>query len=131
MKGRRGFLLLEVMVSIVVITGGLLFVMRVYSTAKDALDRSRTLFKHSLLLEEKIFDFEEPGMISEDTDRGRFTDFKDYSWEVEAVSLAPQGQDLSDICAVKLAVFRSNNSSQSGPPDKYYLFTYLNKKVGM
>ena len=129
MKGRRGFLLLEVMVSIIVITSGLLFVMRVYSTAKGAIDRSRILFKHSLLLEEKIFDFEERGVIEEDTARGHFPDLNDYFWEVEATALAPQGQDLSDICAVKMDVYHAGSSSQSGPPDKYYLFTYLNKKI--
>ena len=129
MSRRKGFLLLEVMISIVVITGGLLFVMRVYSTAKEALDRSRTLFTRSLLLEEKMFDFEEKGIIEEDTDHGRFTDKKDYSWEIDAVSLAPQGQPFSDLCAVKLCVFHDKSSSQAGPPDKYYLFTYLNKKI--
>ena len=129
MSSKKGFLLLEVMVSIVVITGGLLFVMRVYSTAKNALNTSRTLFKSSLLLEEKIFDFEEKGMIAEDTDRGSFRDPKDYSWEVEAAALAPQGQDLSELCALKLGVFYNNSSSSAGPPNKYYLFTYLNKKI--
>jgi len=128
-SGRKGFLLLEVMISIIVITGGLLFVMRVYSTAKEALGRSRTLFKHSLLLEEKIFDFEEKGMIEEDTDRGHFPDLKDYFWEVNAASLAPQGQELGDLCSVKLGVYYGNSSSEAGPPYKYYLFTYLNKKI--
>ena len=117
------------MVSIIVITGGLLFVMRVYSTAKEALDRSRTLFKHSLLLEEKIFDFEEKGIIEEDTDRGSFPDEKDYRWEAAAVALATQGQDLSDICSVKLGVYYDKNSSSAGTLDKYYIWTYLNKKI--
>lgn len=129
MKSRRGILLLEVMVAIVVITGGLLFVMRVYSTAKYALDRSRDIFKHSLLLEEKIFDFEEKGAIEEDKENGRFPDLKDYFWEVEADALSLQGQELGDLCSVKLDVFYRKDSSQSsGAPEKYYLYTYLNKK---
>lgn len=119
MKGRRGFLLLEVMASIIVITGGLLFVMRVYSTAKGAIDRSRDLFRYSILMEEKIFDFEERGAIEEGADHGNFPGFKDYSWEVEATPLAPQGQSLSDVCAVRLGV------------NKYYLFTYIDKKMGI
>ena len=122
-------MLLEVMVSIIVITGGLLFVMRVYSTAKNALDRSRTLFTHSLLLEEKIFDLEEKGIIEEDTTRGQFPGNKDYFWEVEAAALAPQGQELSDLCAVKLDAYYSKSSPDAAPPDRYYLFTYLNKKT--
>ena len=128
MRSRKGFLLLEVMISIIVITGGLLFVMRVYSTAKAALDRSRALFKYSLLLEEKIFDFEERGVIEEGKAEDHFPDPREYLWEVQADSLAPEGQDLSDICAVKLDVFRGKSSSQTGAPERYSLFTYLNKK---
>ena len=59
MRTKRGFLLLEVMASIIIITGGLLFVTRVYSTVRMALERSHALFKNSLLLEEKVYDFEE------------------------------------------------------------------------
>jgi len=127
-NGRRGFLLLEVMASIIVITGGLLFVMRVYSTAKEALDRSRDLFKYSLLLEEKAFDFEERGVIEEGTGHDHFPDRRDYFWEVQADPLAPEGQNLSDVCAVKLDVYRARGASESGPPAKYYLFTYVDKK---
>ena len=104
------------MVAIVVITGGLLFVMRVYSTAKVAITRSRELFKYSLLLEEKMFDFEEKGVIEEGADSGHFPDAKEYSWEVNAQPLAFQGQELGDLCSVKLTV------------DKYFLWTYLGKK---
>jgi Tfp pilus assembly protein PilV len=128
MKSRRGFLLLEVMVSLVVITGGLLFVMRVYSTAKDALSRSRDFFKYSLLLEEKMYDFEERGVIEEDKDQGHFPSSEHYLWEVEAVSMAPGNQSLSGLCEVKLGVFYDKNFSGGHPPEKYRLFTYLDKK---
>ena len=127
MRSRRGFLLLEVMVSIIVITGGLLFVMRVYSTAKEALDRSRALFKNSLLLEEKIFDFEEKGVIEEGTQSGRFTDAKDYSWQAGATPLSLDDIDLNDLNVVSLGVF----NNKASPPDKYFLFTYLYKKKGL
>jgi len=128
LKNKIGFLLLEVMVAIVVITSGLLFVMRVYSTAKEALNRSRAFFKYSLLLEEKIFDFEERGLIEEGKDQDHFPGSNDYFWEVQADSLAFQGLELSDLCAVKLDVFRKKENAQAGPPEKYSLFTYLNKK---
>ena len=116
MKNRKGILLLEVMVSIVIITSGLLFVMRVYSTAKTALDMSRSFFRDSLLLEEKMFDFEEKGVIEEGSDSGRFQDAKDYSWQVNTEPLSFQGQELGDLCSVKLTV------------NKHFLWTYLNKK---
>ena len=128
MRNRRAFLLLEVMVAIVVITSGLLFVTRVYSTAKEALSRSRAFFKYSLLLEEKIFDFEERGVIEEGKGQGHFPGSNDYFWEVEADTLAFQGLELSDLCTVKLDVLHKQDYSQTGAPEKYSLFTYLNKK---
>ena len=116
------------MVAIVVITSGLLFVTRVYSTAKEALSRSRAFFKYSLLLEEKIFDFEERGVIEEGKGQGHFPGSNDYFWEVEADTLAFQGLELSDLCTVKLDVLHKQDYSQTGAPEKYSLFTYLNKK---
>ena len=116
------------MIAIVVITGGLLFVMRVYSTAKLALDRSRAFFRYSLLLEDKIFDFEERGIIEEAKDQDHFPGSGDYFWAVEADTLAFQEQELGDLCAVKLDVFHKKDYAQSGEPEKYSLFTYLNKK---
>ena len=128
MRTKRGFLLLEVMASIVIITGGLLFVIRVYSTARMALERSHALLKNSLLLEEKIFDFEERGVIEEGKGQGHFPGSNDYFWEVEADTLAFQGLELSDLCTVKLDVLHKQDYSQTGAPEKYSLFTYLNKK---
>ena len=129
MKNSKGFLLLEVIISIVVITGGLLFVMRIYSTAKEALNRSRAFFKYSLLLEERIYDFEERGVIEEGKEDGRFPDLNDYLWAVEAASLASIAQELNDLCAVRLDVSRRKGPSEAGPPEKYSLYTYLNKKT--
>ena len=112
------------MASIVIITGGLLFVIRVYSTAKMALERSHSLFKNSLLLEEKAFEFEEKGVIEEGSSGGRFSGRNDYSWQVSASPLSADNPDLSDLEIVELGVFNNTIS----PPDKYFLFTYLNKK---
>jgi len=124
LNNKKGVLLMEVMVAIVVITGGLLFVMRVYSTAKEALDRSRDLFKYSFLLEEKMYDFEEKGVIEEGKKDDSFQDAKKYSWVAEASPLALEGQTMHNLCSVKLSVFDNKVSS----PYKYSLFTYLEKK---
>jgi len=125
---KKGILLLEVMVSIVVITAGLLFVMRVYSTAKEALQRSRDFFKYSLLLEDRMYDFEEKGVIEEGRDKGRFPSLREYYWEVSADSLAFEEQELSDLCSVRMDVFYRASSAQAEKSDKYSLFTYLFKK---
>ena len=112
------------MASIIIITGGLLFVMRVYSTVRTALERSHTLFKNSLLLEEKMFDFDDKGVLEEGGDRGNFPGSDGYSWQVNAYPLSADNADLSDINIVRLDVFNDKIS----PPDKYSLFTYLYKK---
>ncbi|MDD5135754.1 MAG: hypothetical protein PHX20_01680 [Candidatus Omnitrophica bacterium] len=125
---KKGILLLEVMVAIVVITGGLLFVMRVYSTAKEALYRSRDLFKYSLLLEEKMYDFEERCKIEDGREHDHFPDLREYQWETVAEPLAPEGQVLCDLCSLKLDVFYKSGSSSAGQSDKYYLFTYIPRK---
>ena len=127
MRTKRGFLLLEVMASIVIITGGLLFVMRVYSVARMALERSHSLLKNSLLLEEKAFDLEEKGIVEEGRDTGHFPDMSDYAWQVNAYQLSPDNPDLSDLEVLELDVFNDKIS----PPDKYFLYTYLCKKRGL
>ena len=63
MKASKGFLLFEVIISIAIITSGLLVVMASYSASKRAIESSQELFEASLLLEEKIFEFEERGEI--------------------------------------------------------------------
>ena len=119
---------MEVMVAIVVITGGLLFVMRVYSTAKEALHRSRDFFKFSLLLEDGMYEFEERGIIEEGRQHDHFPDLREYYWDTEAEPLAFEGQNLNDLCSVKLDVFYRSSSSSSAQSDKYSLYTYLLKK---
>ena len=127
MRSKRGFLLLEVMASIIIITGGLLFVMRVYSTVRTVLNRSHALFRNSLLLEEKAFDFEEKGVVEDGKDTGRLNSSSDYSWQVNAYPLSPDNPDLSDLDVFELGVFNDKIS----PPDKYFLVTYLFRKRGL
>ena len=127
MRTKRGFLLLEVMASIIVITGGLLFVMRVYSVARMALERSHALLKNSLLLEEAAFDLEEKGIVEEGRDTGHFSGMNDYSWQVNAYPVSLDNPDLNDLNVLELDVF-NNKIAQ---PYKYFLFTYLYKKKGM
>ena len=115
-------MLLEVMASIVVITGGLLFIMRVYSTAKEALDRSRTLFGHSLLLEEKIFDFEEKGEAERLSKEYELAGVKNHLWSANAQPAALEGSSLN---VLTLAVFQKNVSN----PARHSLVTYLKDKA--
>ena len=121
MRGRKGFLLLEIIVSIALVTAVLLFVARVYSTSKNAIERSRTLFKYGLLLEEKMFDFEEHSEIEKGYREEEFRDHKNYFWAVNAIQIS----DEEPINLVTLDVFENKGPSLI----KYSLTTYLKNKM--
>jgi len=129
---KKGFLLLEVIVSIVIITSGLLFVTRAYSTARYALQRSSVLFESGLLLESGMFEFEEKGCIKSDLKDGKdFPGDSSYSWSVKSDELPKDpvlGEKL-DIDTVTFEVSR-HKDKQEGKSyiSKYYLTTYLNDK---
>jgi hypothetical protein len=127
-----GFLLLEIMVSIAIITGALIFVMRVYSTVKYAIQRSGVLLESSLLLESKMFDFEERGDVENDFKDGKeFSDNRDYSWSVNSTQLPEdpvlrQGLELN---LVTLDVSRiKDRKDRKSYITKYFITTYLSNK---
>jgi len=128
----KGFLLLEVVVSIAIITGALVFVVRAYTTAKYALQRSSVMFTSSLLLESQMFDFEEKGSIESDYKDGKdFHDNKDYSWSISAVSTDtdPVLNQRLGLNSVTLEVSRKKDREESRSyVTKYGLTTYLYAK---
>ena len=132
MSNKKGFLLLEVIVSIVIITSGLLFVMRVYSTSRYAIQRSLVLFESSLLLESEMFEFEEKGKIESDYKDGRqFPHDSPYSWSIKTEELPKDpvlGQKLN-LNIVTLEVSRhKDREEKKSYISKYSLITYLEKK---
>lgn len=132
MRNNRGFLLLEVIVSIVIITSGLLFVMRVYSTARYAIQRSSVLFESSLLLENGIFEFEEKGKIEGDLKEGKqFPENSPYSWSVNAEE-APKDPVLAQKLGLDIVTFEvsrhKDKQENKSYVSKYFLTTYLNDK---
>jgi type II secretory pathway component PulJ len=132
LNNKRGFLLLEVIVSIVIITSGLLFVMRVYSTARYAIQRSSVLFESGLLLESGMFEFEEKIKIGSDfKEEKQFSRESGYSWRInteEAPKDPVLGQKL-DLNIVTFEVSRhKDRQERKSYISKYFLTTYLNDK---
>lgn len=119
MRNSKGFLLLEVMVSIVVITGGLIFIMRVFSASKSMIDRSREMFFAGLLLEEKMFEYEEKFQIAQGAAEGTFKDLDNYLWSVNAQPRSTAAGEM--LSAVSLTVARKNLSVKR---DGEYAWTY-------
>ena len=116
MKGNRGFLLLEVIVTIAIITCGLIFVMKTYTISSQVIKNSKDLFKFSLLLEEQMFGFEEKGVIS----YGSWVqDLEGHKELLLKVKVTPM--ESIDLNLVTLGLSRINNPAQD-----WSLYMYLN-----
>jgi len=117
MKDNGGFLLLEVIVTIAIIIGGLIFVMKTYSVTSQVLKSSNDFFKFSLLLEEEMFGLEEKGEIAEGTWAPDIEGHKDILLQVKAAPM-----DSVDLNLVTLDISR-----RTKPTQNCSLYMYLNK----
>ena len=128
MSDRRGFLLLEVMVAVVIVAGALIYVTRVYSTANQIVKRSRTMFEYGLLLEGKIFEFEESGVIKPMKDAGKeesgaVEGHEGCFWRMSAVKLKTENPDTTlDINRTTLDIYQQKKAQQK---EQHSLVTYL------
>ncbi len=116
---KRGFLLFEVMVSIVVITVCLLFVARSYSSSTNAIRKSRELIRAALLLENKMWELEQIGEIEESRVEGNFEEDENYSWIMSA-----QRMEDTDLNLVRLEILETEAPERG----KYSISTYLKNK---
>lgn len=83
-QGKKGFLLLEVLVSVAVITVGLIYIIRSFSISTRAIATSRDYIKAVSLLEEKLWEFEETRQIESGEDRDYFRDDRRFTWQLSA-----------------------------------------------
>lgn len=121
MKNKKGFLLLEVLMAIVVISGGLIFVGRAFTSASAALELSSRLFMRGLMIEEAIFPYEEKGSVEEYfSARGDFEDYDGYSWDLQSSPLPDAGEDVE---LVRLKVLHKKDKE-----DAELVETYLIKR---
>ena len=127
---RRGFLLLEVMVAVVIVASALIYVTRVYSTANQIVKRSRTMFEYGLLLEGKIFEFEESGIIKgmKDTskeDGGALEGHEGYFWKLSAVKLKKQSENSDIILEINRTTLDIYQEKKARQLEQHSLVTYL------
>lgn len=121
---KKGFLLFEVMMSIVIITAGLLFITRSYSSSKDSIRRSIDVFRTTFLLEEKMWELEESGEAAAEKSSGEFKEPEGYEWEIEAENLDDEAFGDSKLNIVTVRVFDKKNRKKT----IYSLWTYLKDK---
>ncbi len=106
------------MVSMALLTVSLLFIIRAYAVSRDALRRSVDVVKASLLLEEKLWEFESRETIAAGTDSGDF-EMPDYSWNLDVRAAQTPG-----LNQVSLEVFDRGDARAP----KYSVLTYLGEE---
>jgi len=86
-KDRSGFLLLEVLVSVTVITVGLVYVIRSFSSSTRAIETATCYLKSLSLAEEKMWELEAKRVVSRGKSDGSFKEDSGYKWQIEAAEL--------------------------------------------
>lgn len=81
---KNGFLLLEVMLSVIIVLVGVVFIAGAFRTAVLAAKRSRAYLSGLYRLEERMWPLEEKGAIEPGSDSGSFEKAEGAEWETEA-----------------------------------------------
>lgn len=85
MGRNKGFLLLEIMISVSILSLGILLVLNSFMRPVRAAELSKDYFKAGLLLEGKLLELYNSD-IEEGMSKGEFSDFDNrFSWELDAV----------------------------------------------
>ena len=116
---RGGFLLLEVMLSVFIVVVGVVFVIGSFITSIKAFKVSKLYLDALYLTEEKMWEYEESGEIEEGSDSGKFEDYKNAEWNVEAKEI----EDLPLNETTVQIVLKENDRKR-----KYEIVTYLFNK---
>ena len=116
-----GFLLLETLFAVLILTVGLTLVVRSFGSSINALRVTADYTKAMLLLEEKMWDLESKGSISPGISFGVFESYDaKFQWEVNAIAVSKY-----DLCEVTVAVLWKNK----GKRRDLSLVTYLKRQT--
>jgi len=86
-RKNKGFLLLEVMISVSILSFGLLLILNSFMRPIRAVELSKDYFKAGLLIEEKMFEICNSD-IKEGSSQGSFSDFNSrFSWNMDVIKL--------------------------------------------
>ncbi len=84
MRDKKGFMLLELMVSMAILSTGLLAVTRSFISSLGASDYSRQYTLACILTEEKLNELEQSTDLFEETEHGSFEEpYSKFSWKSE------------------------------------------------
>lgn len=98
-KRSNGFLLIEIMVSMSILSVGILFILNSFMRSLYAIEISGDYFKAGLLAEEKLFELYN-SRPQEGLSEGAFKDFNNkFSWNLET---GKAGEDLLNDASLKI-----------------------------
>lgn len=80
----NGFMLLEVILSVLVVSIGVVFVISSFITSLKAFKLSKVYVDAVYLIEQKLWEYEETGRIEDGRSSGKFDDYKGAEWEIKA-----------------------------------------------
>jgi len=116
---RRGFLLFEVMVSIIVIAVGLTLIARSYASSKNAIGRSRDYIKTAVVMEEVLWPYEEKGIMAVGSESGKYSEDENFAWTVNS-----EPEQDSTLNRVRLEVYQKKDPENT----RYFVTTFLNNE---
>ncbi len=126
-KNNRGFLMLEVMLSVLIIGSGVVFVIQSYSTSLRGTDISLALIKGCFFLEDKLFELDYKGFrggISDASASDIVEGEPYYRWVV-------QSSPLEDKTNIKISRVDLNVYYKKGSQEKVLsIETFLKLKEG-
>jgi len=121
---KQGFTLIEIMFAVVILSFGLVLVLRSFATTLEGMKRSENVKLASYLLEEKMEEVkekakEEKGIVNGNA-FGEFEDYKDYNWNL---NVNPSSVD-EVLNEVKLEISWTEGKNQRS----IFATTYLENK---
>ena len=115
----KGFMLLEVIMSIFIVTVGVVFVIGSFITSVKTYKVSRVYSELQYLVAEAMWEYEASGEIEETSDSGDFKNNKNASWKIKAIEL----EDIP-INETRLEVTIKEDEMKRS----FEIMTYLRKK---
>lgn len=99
MNNKKGFLLIEAITSVLVISVSLVFIIRSFSSSLKVVKASKEYFEASLLLEEVMWPFDEAGILEQEFN-GEFEGNENFEWLVKSSAFNEESGSTYQICKV-------------------------------
>lgn len=124
-KNKRGLLLFEVMLTLIILSVGLTLILRSFSTSLNASKIAQNYTTAALLIEHKMWELENAGSIATDlSQEGQFPEpHQKFNWRLETKDKPVQDQ-AGKLNEVELSVWWQEGKRKG----RTFVTTYLENK---